>query len=125
MFIDSNGDGSLTAGEPTALTNAEGDYLFAEVLAGPATVYEIPQGGYQPTVPWAVSNAGSNGPSSGQCCRGHNSTKSDFANTIPQIGNIQGTVWEDFNGDGIRGAMSRLNLVARSLSMSMETGPPA
>ncbi len=34
MFIDNNGDGLLTAGEPTALTDANGDYLFSDLAPG-------------------------------------------------------------------------------------------
>ena len=103
MFIDGNGDGLLTAGEPTAVTDVNGDYLFSDLSPGNKTVYEIPRGGYQPIV------GGGLFPTLGAqtfhvvAVVGGTTVSSDFANRIVQIGNIQGTVTNDTNGDGIRG----------------------
>ncbi len=103
MFIDNNGDGLLTAGEPTAITDFKGDYLFSGVPTGNKTVYEIPQGAYRPIT-------GGLFPTQGAqlfhtvTVQGAATVSADFANKIIPIGNIQGTVVNDTNGDGIRGA---------------------
>lgn len=104
MFIDNNGDGLLTAGEPTAVTDANGDYLFSDLSPGTKTVYEIPQGGYRPIVGGGLFPTLGAQPFHTVVVVGGTTVSSDFANRIVQIGNIQGTVINDANGDGIRGA---------------------
>ncbi len=103
LFIDTNGDGSLTAGESTAISDADGDYVFTDVLAGSATVYEIPQGGFAPIVVGLFPLSGASTHHSVTVVAG-SSVRTDFANQIPPVGTIQGTVWNDANGDGLRGA---------------------
>ncbi|MCC6511947.1 MAG: hypothetical protein IT423_22810, partial [Pirellulaceae bacterium] len=103
LFIDTNGDGSLTSGEPTAITDTDGDYLFADVPAGPATVYEIPTGGFMPTVGGLFPTTGASTQHVVSVVVGATS-RSDYPNSIPQIGTISGTTWSDSNGDGQRSA---------------------
>jgi hypothetical protein len=42
LFLDENNDGNLDPGEPTATTDANGDYVFTNVAAGDYTVREAP-----------------------------------------------------------------------------------
>lgn len=102
MFIDSNGDGTLTVGEPTAITDADGDYVFADVPAGLATVYEIPAGGFMPTVGGLFPTTGASDHRLVSVTAGFTS-RSDYANAIPLVGTIYGNTWNDTNGDGLHG----------------------
>lgn len=103
MFIDNNGDGLLTTGEPTAITDIKGDYLFTGVSTGNKTVYEIPQGAYRPIVGGLFPTLGVQTFHT-VTVQAAATVNSDFANKIIPIGNIQGSVTNDTNGDGIRGA---------------------
>jgi serine-aspartate repeat-containing protein C/D/E len=103
MFVDTNGDGLLSDGEPTALTDTDGDYLFTDIPGGPATVYEIPVGGPQPTVGGLFPLEGASDHHVVTVVAG-GTARTDFANLTPQVGTIQGIVWSDTNGDGLRGA---------------------
>lgn len=103
MFIDTNGDGLLTSGERTATTDADGDYLFADVPAGLATVYETPAGGFMPTVGGLFPTTGASTSHSVSVVAGV-TTRSDYANAIPQVGTISGNTWSDTNGDGLHSA---------------------
>jgi serine-aspartate repeat-containing protein C/D/E len=103
MFVDTNGDGSLTAGEPTATTDTDGGYVIGDVPAGSASVYEIPQGGYAPISGGLFPMSGATTHHEVTVVAG-GSVRTDFANLIPPVGTIQGTVWNDANGDGLRGA---------------------
>ncbi|MCA9097120.1 MAG: hypothetical protein KDA36_01995, partial [Planctomycetaceae bacterium] len=49
LFIDTNGDGTLTPGEPTQVTDINGRYEFLGLPDGLTTIYEIPQDGFSPT----------------------------------------------------------------------------
>ncbi|MGV2340836.1 MAG UNVERIFIED_CONTAM: hypothetical protein LVR18_44925 [Planctomycetaceae bacterium] len=101
-FADLNSDGLLSATEPSAIANADGDYVITGVPAGTVRIQEIPVGAYRATAGGlfpllnarefrtvTVTAAGS--------------VRADFGNWIPQIGTIQGIVWNDANGDGLRG----------------------
>lgn len=103
LFVDSNSDGVLTAGEPTSITDADGDYLFADISAGSATIYEIPQGGILPTVGGLFPREGALEYRQLTVTAG-GTARADFANLTPQIGTIQGIAWNDANGDAFRGA---------------------
>ena len=103
MFVDTNGDGLFTAGEISAITNADGDFVMDNVPAGSATVYEIPQGSYGPasTGLFPLDTA----------LKFHQvtvvaggSVRSDYPNVLTSVGTIQGNVWNDANGDGIHQA---------------------
>jgi VCBS repeat-containing protein len=100
MFVDTNGDGLLNAGEISATTNVDGDFVLANVPSGNATVYEIPQAGFGPVSsglfpldtaikfkPVTVAAGGS--------------VRADFPNAATSVGTIQGNAWDDANGDGV------------------------
>lgn len=99
LFVDSNGDGNLTAGEPTAVTDTDGGYTFTDILQGSETVYQIPQGNYAPI---GAGLFPLNSPLNQHqvTVTAGGSVRSDFANTFSPVGTIQGTVWNDTNGDG-------------------------
>lgn len=102
VFVDTNGDGNLTPGEASAITNTDGDYVIADVMAGSATVYETPQGGFAPIQGGLFPLSGATTHHQVTVVAG-GSVRTDFANLIPPVGTIQGTVWNDANGDGLRG----------------------
>ncbi len=103
MFVDSNADGLLNVGEISTITAVDGSFTLSNVPSGPATVYEIPQGGYGPTtaglfpLDTAVKFHQVIVPSGAP-------VNSDFANVFVSVGTIQGNVWNDANGDGIHQA---------------------
>ncbi len=103
VFVDSNNDGLLTDGEPATVADIEGDYAFEDVLPGPVTVYEIPQGTLRPTVGGLFPTQGASDNKLVNVVAG-STVRANFANITPQIGTIRGQVWHDANGDGIRGA---------------------
>lgn len=99
VFVDTNLDGLFTAGEPTSVSDADGNYSITGVPAGAARVYEVPLGGLQPTVGGLFPLDGAL-PYRDVTIVAGGSTRLDFGNLIPQVGTIQGTVWNDTNGDG-------------------------
>ncbi|MCA9175933.1 MAG: tandem-95 repeat protein [Planctomycetales bacterium] len=103
LFLDVNGDGALSPGEPTALTDSDGGYRFSGVPEGPVTVYELPQAGMQPVVPGLFPLDGATDHQALNVVAGGTS-RADFANLFPPVGTIQGTAWDDANGDGLHGA---------------------
>ena len=103
MFIDTNGDGVLGAGEPATTTAADGTYRFPSVSVGTATIIEIPTGGPRPTVGGLFPLVGASDRRTVSVVTGGVAT-ADFGNLVPQVGTIQGTVRNDLNGDGSSGA---------------------
>jgi len=103
MFVDTNGDGILGAGEPATTTAADGTYRFPSVAAGTATIIEIPTGGPRPTVGGLFPLVGASDRRTVSVVSGAVST-ADFGNLLPQVGTIQGAVRNDLNGDGVAGA---------------------
>ena len=53
VYLDSNGNGSLDAGEPSRTTGSQGGYTFADLDAGTYTVDVVVQPGWQMTFPSA------------------------------------------------------------------------
>lgn len=102
MFVDTNNDGLLTAGEPATLPDTDGDYLITEIPAGAATVYEVPVGELRPTVGGLFPLQGALDHHTVTVVAG-GSVRTEFANLTPPVGTIQGIVWSDTNGDGLRG----------------------
>jgi hypothetical protein len=47
VFLDLAGTGQLAAGDPTAVTDSNGNYTFSNLAAGQYKVVEIPPAGYQ------------------------------------------------------------------------------
>ena len=54
IYLDSNGDGVLSDGEPTAITDAEGFYRFEDVAVGNYAIAEQPQPGWKQTFPSGI-----------------------------------------------------------------------
>jgi uncharacterized protein (DUF2141 family) len=95
VFVDSNRNGVLDATELRAYTNKDGDYLIRGVTAGTQNVRHFLATGYTP----------STGTSSSRDITVINGTdvKANFFDFKPHVGSIVGTVWQDLDGDGIRG----------------------
>jgi SdrD B-like domain/RTX calcium-binding nonapeptide repeat (4 copies)/Bacterial Ig-like domain len=53
VFLDENGNGALDTGEPTATTDADGNYEFTGVVPGTHVVREVVQPGWSQTRPGA------------------------------------------------------------------------
>jgi protocatechuate 3,4-dioxygenase beta subunit len=93
VYIDADRDGVPDAGERTALTDASGNYSFANVAAGTYRVREVVLSGWRITSPSAgyhTVTLASGGSASGR----------NFGNTQKVL--ISGTVFSDANGDRVR-----------------------
>ncbi|MEQ1825297.1 MAG: Ig-like domain-containing protein [Pirellula sp.] len=106
MFVDANRDGILNTGEISTTTDTDGDYVLVSVPTGTAAIVEIPRDGYGPIssvssglfpLEGAVTSRQVNVIASG-------TVTADFPNTLISVGTIQGNVWNDANGDGVRQA---------------------
>jgi len=111
LFVDTDGDGLLTSGEPTTVSDTDGDYIFAGLTPGLITIYEIPQGFFSPS-PGTLDHQGATVVNGG-------TVRADFANYIPQIGNLVGNVWNDANGDGIH-AVTELGLSSWTVFLDLD-----
>ncbi|MFM8478853.1 MAG: SdrD B-like domain-containing protein, partial [Planctomycetaceae bacterium] len=103
VFADLNSDGLLSAGEPSAVADADGDYVIAGVPAGSIRVQEVPVGAYRATAGGLFPLLNAREFRTVAVTAG-GSVRADFGNWIPQVGTIQGIAWNDANGDGLRGA---------------------
>lgn len=117
LFLDMNGDGALTAGEPTTTSDTNGDYLFAGVPTGNVTIYAIPQGGFAPIAGGLFPLQGALDHYTVTVTAG-DSIGRDFGNLIPPVGTIRGAVWNDANGDGIR-AVDDAGLAGRTVFIDL------
>lgn len=105
FYVDLNSNDQFDQAEPSAVTDANGDFQIVNIPAGTFRVREVPQFGWQQTTP--VNGQGNDGLSfvvtlaAGQ-------SKDDllFGNrnlfAPPTSGSISGTVWNDLNKDGQR-----------------------
>lgn len=93
IFIDLNNNGVYDTGEPTATTNAEGGYCFAELFPGTYTLLLKPgqlPAGYELLLPGAITvGAGEDG-------------TANFLSYQPA--SISGFAWNDANGNQFRNA---------------------
>ena len=104
VFADFNSDGFLTAGEPIAVANADGDYILGSVPTGTWPICQIPVGGYRTTSGGSLFTL-QNAPNFKIVSVVAGGTaNASFGNWIPLVGTISGTVWNDSNGDGVRSA---------------------
>ncbi len=105
VYIDSNNNGVLDAGEPTATSDAFGHYAFTGLLAGTYRVREVQPGGWTLTAP---VSADASGPFYDAVVATNTSTVSgeNFGNVAIHVssgtGVIQGTIFNDANGNGKR-----------------------
>lgn len=98
IYIDLNRNRIADAAEPTTLTNAAGNYLFADLQVGEYQVVEV-----LPTS-WEASTTFSDSESV-VVYSGAESVAPDFANyhiTVATPGSLSGTIWNDLNANGVR-----------------------
>lgn len=98
VYLDLNRNGVADPAEPTALTDANGNYTIPDLQVGDYEVREILPTGWEPTITFSDSYAVA--VFSGAATVAH-----DFANfniTTAVAGSVSGTVWNDLNGNGIR-----------------------
>lgn len=97
VFVDQNADGLLSAGEPTATTDAAGNYVLSGLPMGSTVIREIPQVGWSATAPGTgmqlvvVQNAS-------------NITGINFGNKQRTDGAISGVAYFDANHNSIKDA---------------------
>jgi hypothetical protein len=94
VYIDSDGDSTLDAGEPSATTNAAGDYTISNVTPGTYTVRQVLPGGWTCSLPSPCSYS--------VTIAGANVTGKNFGSWT--TGTIGGSLYEDRNADGSKGA---------------------
>lgn len=92
VFLDLNRNDSLDAGEPSAITNVDGDYSISGIAAGNYRVAEVLKPGWTPTSP--VSKDVS--------VLDKQKTRADFFEFGG--GDIVGTVWNDQTENGVQDA---------------------
>ncbi len=90
VFLDLNADGTFNAGEPSSVSNIDGDYSITGLVAGTYRVAEIPQSGWTPVTPSSRDVAVDT----------NKKTQVDFFNFAG--GDINGTIWSDLDHDGQR-----------------------
>jgi protocatechuate 3,4-dioxygenase beta subunit len=119
IFLDTNGDGALSSGEPTATTDASGNYTFTGLGPG---IYRprlnVPSGMVQTTtnVLQVVTSSGSA------------TTGIDFGAFT--TASISGTIYNDVNGDGAKqggdaGLAQRTVYIDTNGNGSKDTNEPA
>ncbi len=90
VFLDLNKNNALDAGEPSRVTDANGDYSFAGIAAGSYRVAEQLKTG------WTATSPTSNDVTVADTKK----IRSDFF--VFAGGDIKGTVWNDLNDNGSR-----------------------
>ena len=110
VFVDRNSNGALDAGEPQATTAADGSYLFTNQPYGPNTIRDVVPADWAASVPASSSIIV-------LLLNGENRTQVNLGNR-ERIGTIQGTVWNDDNGDGIVVA-SEVGLADRTVYLDL------
>jgi hypothetical protein len=95
VYLDTNRNGVLDAGEPQTLTDLDGSYRFSGLTPGEYVVSEILQPGWQHVLPdTGTYNVSAHSP---QAVTGRTFTNQGS-------GSITGSVWVDWDGDGARDA---------------------
>ena len=103
IFVDTNNNSVFDVGEPRTTTDTDGQYVLAGVPTGSATIYEIPRDGLVPVVQGLFPLNGASDHRTVSVVT-NAAVRADFANGLPSVGNIQGNVWNDANGDGAKAA---------------------
>ncbi len=98
VFLDLNRNLVADVGEPTTLTDANGNYTFTNLQVGDYEVHEVLPAGWETSPTFSDSNTVT-------VFSGVESTAPDFANfnvATASPGSVSGTVWNDANGNGLR-----------------------
>lgn len=90
IYLDLNGNNRLDGNEPSALTNAQGNFSFINLPQGTYLVRELPQPGFRQTTP---------NPTPITVGNGTNATNLSFGNVLV-TGTISGVKFNDFNANG-------------------------
>ncbi|MEG4030785.1 MULTISPECIES: SdrD B-like domain-containing protein [unclassified Microcoleus] len=90
IYLDFNNNGSLDPGEPSTLTNPEGNFSFINLPQGTYVAREVPQPGFRQTTP---------NPTPITVGNGTNATNLSFGNVLV-TGTISGVKFNDFNANG-------------------------
>ncbi|MBX7166422.1 MAG: hypothetical protein K1X74_08730 [Pirellulales bacterium] len=94
VYIDGNNNATLDAGELSLVTDGRGEATFSGLAAGNYTVRDVVLTNWIPTTPSSVTAR----------VRDNRTDNVLFLNWHDARGNIAGTVWNDVDGDGLRGA---------------------
>jgi len=94
VFLDLNNNTIADPSEPQTLTDATGSFAFHNLPAGDYEVTEVVPSGWDvsPTFDKRITAA----------VKAISTTSVEFANFSLSNGSIQGTIWNDLNGDAIR-----------------------
>src|SRR5262249_34305094 len=95
IYLDLNNNGMLDTGEPSAVTNAQGNYSFTNLKPGTYGVVEGAQDGWTRTAP-------PSGCYTVTLTSGQTSTARDTGKKLTNPASISGTKFHDLNGDGIK-----------------------
>jgi hypothetical protein len=96
VFVDYDRDGILDASEPSGLTDIDGETLITGVPQGTWDVRQVLEPGWTPATNFdVVDRVGVDD---------NETTDVLFMNVAAANGSVEGTVWQDINGDGIRQA---------------------
>lgn len=98
IYLDLNRNRVADAAEPTTLTDAAGNYLFADLQVGEYQVIEVLPTGWEAASTFSDSE-------SVVVYSGAESVAPDFANyniAVATPGSLRGTVWNDLNSNGVR-----------------------
>ncbi|MCA9185641.1 MAG: VCBS repeat-containing protein, partial [Planctomycetales bacterium] len=98
IFLDQNENLRFDAGEPSTITDENGDYSFVGLPPGFYVVVEVQQPGWRQTFPFPIEGPGAYFIELGP---GGTASGIDFGNQ-PLLGEIHGTKFEDIDGDGQR-----------------------
>ncbi|WP_293341034.1 collagen binding domain-containing protein [Microcoleus sp. CAWBG58] len=90
IYLDLNNNNRIDGGEPSTLTNAQGNYIFANLPPGTYQVREVQQPNFRQTTP---------NPAPITITSGTNASNINFGNNF-NAGTIAGTKFNDINSNG-------------------------
>jgi hypothetical protein len=93
-FIDLNRNGVKETSEPAGVTGTDGQFLFTGLADGTYDVREAPPAGWLPAAGFSLVDRIS--------ARNGRTDQALFMNVPATSGGIDGTLWNDLNGDGVR-----------------------